>query len=71
MHKKEKFDAANKIAASLNQWFDFFDEFLLHLRALVDLYAGFLPVGAAVAIAGLLAYVFVDYVVHFVFVCRC
>jgi hypothetical protein len=49
--------------AVLDECFEFGDEFLLHFWAFVNFSAGFLPVCAASAVAGLFTYVLVDYVV--------
>jgi len=52
----------------LDQYFEFFDEFLLHFRAFVYFLAGFPPVRGAPSHAGLFAYVLVDDVVNFLLV---
>jgi hypothetical protein len=60
-----------KRVAVLDQRFELCDELLSHLRAFFDLFAGFLPVCAASAVAGLFADVFVDDFVNFAFVFVC
>jgi len=55
----------------LGKCFKFCNEFFLHFRAFVDFFAGFFPVGGAVAVAGLFVDVFVDDFVDFCFVLVC